>query len=214
MQAQRFKNLNVKIAKTADLSLTEVNCEGMNVFSEGVVYRGNIGYASYIGKNSYINGNIGRFCSIGAAVKVINGRHPTKDFVSTHPCFFSIKKQAGFTFVENDKFLENRYVDNDNHSVVIGNDVWIGNHVLLISGVHVGDGAIIAAGAVVTTDVEPYCIVGGVPAKVIKKRFSDEQIDVLLRFKWWDKPIEWIHEHADKFDNILDFIDTVSEEEK
>ena len=77
---------------------------------------------------------------------------------------------------------------------VVGNDVWIGEKVTILPGVHIGDGAIIGACSVVTKDVEPYTIVGGNPARVIRKRFDDELIDLLLKFKWWDKSIDEIHD--------------------
>lgn len=76
--------------------------------------------------------------------------------------------------------------------IVIGNDVWIGYEAVIMAGVTIGDGAIIGARAVVTKDVPPYTIVGGVPAKQIRKRFSDETISELLKVKWWDWPIEKI----------------------
>ena len=76
--------------------------------------------------------------------------------------------------------------------IVIGNDVWIGYEAVIMAGVTIGDGAIIGARAVVTKDVPPYTIVGGVPAKQIRKRFSDETISELLNLKWWDWPIEKI----------------------
>ena len=80
--------------------------------------------------------------------------------------------------------------------------MWIGYNVTILGGVSIGDGAIVAAGAVVTKDVEPYTIVGGVPAKPLKKRFTDEQIEFLLGFKWWEKDREWIKENKDYFLNI------------
>ena len=76
--------------------------------------------------------------------------------------------------------------------IVVGNDVWIGYEAVILAGVTIGDGAIIATRAVVTKDVPPYTIVGGVPAKPIRKRFSDEEIDQLLELKWWDWPPEKI----------------------
>lgn len=74
--------------------------------------------------------------------------------------------------------------------IVIGNDVWIGRESIIMPGVKIGDGAIIAAYSVVTKDVEPYSVVGGNPARFIKKRFNDELIELLLEFKWWDLPPE------------------------
>ncbi|MBR4674913.1 MAG: CatB-related O-acetyltransferase [Victivallales bacterium] len=76
---------------------------------------------------------------------------------------------------------------------VIGNDVWIGQNAVILPGVHVGDGAIIGANSVVGSEVAPYTIVVGNPAKVLRKRFDDELIDLLLRFKWWDRSIEEIN---------------------
>lgn len=81
------------------------------------------------------------------------------------------------------------YIEGHTHikgDIVVGNDVWIGSDAKIMSGVHIGDGSIIAANAVVTKDVEPYTVIGGVPAKMIKKRFSDETIQMLEQMKWWD----------------------------
>ena len=78
-------------------------------------------------------------------------------------------------------------------NTVIGNDVWIGQNAVILPGVHVGDGAIIGADSVVGSDVEPYTIVVGNPARVLRKRFDDELTDLLLRFRWWDKSIEEIN---------------------
>jgi len=80
-------------------------------------------------------------------------------------------------------------------NIIIGNDVWIGYEAVILSGVTIGDGAIIGTRAVVTKDVPPYTIVGGVPAKTIRKRFSDNDIATLLKVKWWDWPVEQIQSH-------------------
>ena len=80
--------------------------------------------------------------------------------------------------------------------------MWLGYGTKILEGVTVGDGAVVAAGAVVTKDVPPYAIVGGVPAKVIKYRFSEEDIEYLLKLRWWDKAEEWIKVHAEYFENI------------
>ena len=160
--------------------------EGKNLIGKKSVFGGCLGFGSYIGENCLIRGKVGKFCSIANNVRTVIGVHPTEKFVSTHPSFFSTRKQAGFAYVDETSFDEIKYADNEKHHVVIGNDVWIGEGTLIIGGVTIGDGAIIAAGAVVTKDVSPYSIVGGVPAKIIRKRFSDEQIESLLEIRWWD----------------------------
>jgi virginiamycin A acetyltransferase len=81
-------------------------------------------------------------------------------------------------------------------NTVIGNDVWIGREAVIMPGVTIGDGAIIAARAVVVSDVDPYTVVGGNPAKHVRERFSDEDIDRLLRLAWWDWPVDVITEHV------------------
>ena len=135
------------------------------------------------GKKLYI----GNFCSIGPNVSVfLGGNHNTK-YVTTFP--FGTTSKSTFT-------LHN--VDDHGHpfsngDVIIGNDVWIGNGVTIMSGVTVGDGAIIAANSHVVKNVEPYSITGGNPAKTIKYRVTKEQIEKLLKIKWWDWPDEVIN---------------------
>ncbi len=109
------------------------------------------------------------------------GRHPL-DWLSTHPAFYSTRSQAGLSFVD-----ENLY-DELSARTVVGSDVWIGARSLIMGGVEVGDGAIVAAGAVVTRSVPPYAVVRGVPATVARFRFTPEVIEELLDFRWWDLP--------------------------
>ena len=128
---------------------------------------------------------IGRFCSIAIDVTISLGNHRT-DIVSTYP-FSTLApwwpEASGYP---------DRTTSGD---VVIGNDVWIGKGVFISSGVTVGDGAVLAAGSVVTREVPPYAIVGGVPAKVIKYRFSPEVIASLLNIAWWDWSDEEVARH-------------------
>lgn len=164
-----------------------------------------IGFASYLGENTIIRkAKIGRYTSIGPDVKCIFGKHPTNTFVSTHPAFFSTRKQSGFSFVQEQLFDEyEKALDSEGgYQIFIGNDVWIGANVSIMDGVEIGDGAIIASNSLIVKDIEPYSIVGGVPAKTIKHRFDSEHISFLLDFKWWEKDFDWIEKNSKLFQNI------------
>jgi len=182
--------------------------EGGNLISShSIIKNTRFGYGSYVGKNCELDGvKIGKYTCIGPNVINITGQHPTRDFVSIHPAFFSKQKQVGFTYVDENKFEEYRFVDEENLiRVEIGNDVWIGAGVTIIDGVKICDGAIIAAGAVVNKDVEPYSIVGGVPAKKIGERFSENDKQFLLKLKWWNKDCDWLINNASSFEDIKKF---------
>jgi chloramphenicol O-acetyltransferase type B len=140
-----------------------------------------LGSYSYIAEQSVVSyTNIGKFCSIGPGFLCGYGSHPL-NFVSTSPVFYSTRKQCGVTFAETDEFQEfNR--------TTIGNDVWIGARVFIRSGVTIGDGAVLAAGAVIVDDVADYAVVGGVPAKTIRQRFTEPEIKDLLEIAWWNWP--------------------------
>ncbi|NKD28413.1 CatB-related O-acetyltransferase [Enterococcus casseliflavus] len=130
--------------------------------------------------------------------------HPVNDYFSTHPAFYSIKKQANITYVNDTTFDENRMID-ENTSVRIGNDVWIASDVKILEGVNIGNGSIIATGAVVTKNVEPYSIVGGVPAKLIKYRFEEKKIIEIMSTKWWENDLDWFkkQENIDKLNKLV-----------
>ncbi|MBA3972019.1 MAG: CatB-related O-acetyltransferase [Bacteroidetes bacterium] len=150
-----------------------------------------------IGRNAQVqNTTMGKFSGIGPFSYIGLAAHPTKGFVSPHPLFYStLGQSSGLVIVEKNLFEEYE-------TTYIGSDVWVGNGVSVVQGVTIGDGAIIGAGSVVTKNVEPYSIVGGVPAKLIRYRFTKEQIDFLLEFKWWDKDLDWIKANKDLFLNI------------
>jgi len=195
-------------------SAVSLSCsfEGKNVIGANTsLMNSSIGLATYISGNCKLNKiKIGRFCSIGQNIVNDVGRHPSSVFVSTHPCFFSPDKQAGFTFSNKNLFEEHLYIDSEKKFYVeIGNDVWIGNNVTLFDGIKIGDGAIIASGAIVTKDVEPYSIVGGIPAKLIRMRFTEKQIISLKNIKWWAKDFKWIKENFAFFSDINRLIDFI-----
>lgn len=141
-----------------------------------------------------VNGDrlvIGKYCSIACGAKfLLNSANHTLRSLSTYP--FPIFYEAWGTPVsEVSSAWDNR------GDTVIGNDVWIGYEAVILSGVHIGDGAIIGARAVVTRDVEPYTIMGGVPARPIRKRYDEETIQRLLALRWWDFPPEQMRKCLD-----------------
>lgn len=163
------------------------------------IYPGTQIIDSVLGDYSYVSfdtrlkmTDVGKFCSIGPQALIGGlGAHPSR-YLSSHPAFYSTRMSAGRTFAEHDKFT-------DFSHTYIGNDAWIGARAVILDGVRIGDGAIVGAGAVVTKDVEAYSIVGGVPAKVIGHRFSEEVIASLLETKWWDYPDSTLEKIAEYF---------------
>ncbi|WP_346837884.1 CatB-related O-acetyltransferase [Microbulbifer sp. SAOS-129_SWC] len=138
---------------------------------------------------------VGRYCSIGARVSVLGIDHPITRFTTSS---ITYDKQAitSLKFFEDNPDLSNFQVRNtepkNQLGVTIGNDVWIGEDVSIARGVTIGNGAILAAKALITKDVPPYSIVGGVPAKVIRYRFSNEIVEQLCQLQWWDYKVKTI----------------------
>ena len=127
---------------------------------------------------------IGKFCQIAAGVEfVMNGANHQMNAVSTFP-FYTLEGWDMEPPAMADMPLKG--------DTVVGNDVWIGQNATILPGVHIGDGAIIGANSVVGRDVPPYTIVAGNPANILRKRFDDEIVELLLKFKWWNKSIEEI----------------------
>lgn len=131
---------------------------------------------------------IGKFCMIASDVKfIMNGGNHLTDALSTYP--FAIFGHGW------EKAMEGREYPTKGDTIV-GNDVWIGYNSVIMPGVRIGDGAIIATNSTVTKDVEPYSIVGGNPAREIRKRFPEEKIDKLLALRWWDWDLKKITKHV------------------
>lgn len=150
-----------------------------HILENSLVINSEVKSYSYIGVNSIVqNVRIGAFCSIANDVFIGLGTHPI-DYLSTSPLLYRVTNTFRIKLIEKDLSFDEYAL------VVIGNDVWIGARAIVMDGVKIGDGAIIAAGAVVTKDIPPYAIAGGVPAKVIRFRFEPEKIERLLKLQWW-----------------------------
>lgn len=164
--------------------------------SRGVDIRSNVSIGDYTYCNSgttlFTGTRIGKYCSIGYNVQIGCPEHPLR-FMSTSPSVYRDPLIKDYCKWPTNDILQ---------PVVIENDVWIGSNAVILQGVTIANGAIVAAGGVVTKDVPPYCIVGGVPARIIKKRFNEEQIDFLLNSKWWEKDIADIKDLMIEFNKI------------
>lgn len=156
---------NCNIDKTAKIG-TGSNCIAVSM-----------GRYSYMGKNNSVcNAEIGAFCSIASYCAIGGGVHSMTS-VSTSPVF----KEGRNIFRKNFTNLRSEI----NNKIIIGNDVWIGENSFINDGINIGDGAVIGAHSVVTHDIPPYAIVAGAPARIIRYRFEEEQIEELLASKWW-----------------------------
>lgn len=155
--------------------LQNVTFEGKNAVPDRCNFSGKItiGYATTLGYNNLLGGtiSIGKYCQIGADVAI----HATN-----HPMTYMT------TYINQNLFQGELKQLKQENKIIIGNDVWIGHNVIIVGNVTIGNGAILAAGSVVTKDVLPYTIVGGVPAKYIKNRFSDSIIKEIEVLQWWD----------------------------
>jgi phosphonate metabolism protein (transferase hexapeptide repeat family) len=136
-------------------------------------------YSYDAGDTEVIYTNIGKFCSIASHVRINPGNHPMERVTQHHITY----RRAQFGFGPDDaEFFDWRR----SQACSIGHDAWIGHGSTILPGVEIGTGAVVGAGAVVTKDVAPYEIVAGVPAKHIRMRFSDKQVELLLSTEWWD----------------------------
>lgn len=181
--------------------LTNSKLNGFNrVDRNSLVYFSELGEASYLGSNSVImHTYIGKFCSLSWGITIGPANHDynkltTHDFLYNN--FYGLNPTSEPVYNRFSKRTE------------IGNDVWIGTGVTIANGIKIGDGAVIGANTMVTKDVEPYSIIIGNPGRVLKKRFTEAQINELLELKWWDLPMNIIKDNFEMFgkDNIKESI--------
>lgn len=186
----RIRNIKGAVLKSLDTS-SDIRIDEFVQIPKKCHIRKNvsIGRATYISPNTTIESNvsIGKYCSLAPGVFIAPGEHYT-DLMTTHPVLFDPVWRKKFGIHEKEEYIKK--IGKSDINTIIGNDVWIGLNVIIMRGVKIGDGAIIAAGAVVTKDVPPYAIVGGVPAKVIRFRFNKETIHRLLNDEWWNKELD------------------------
>ena len=162
-----------------------------------IIRRSNIDAYSYISRNCHFNNvKVGRFCSIAKNTNIGLAIHPI-NFISTSPIFFSPENATGFQWAKKKTF------DDNPRRTIIGNDVWIGSNVTIMGGLNIGDGVIIGSNALITKDIKPYSIVGGVPGVLIRKRFDDETIENLSESKWWLFEDEYLKNNIHLFNKPL-----------
>lgn len=204
-----YRRVNILFAKGVKLDMRNKFSGYNSIGAYSLVASSEVGSGTYIaGTSRIVKCKIGNYCSIGSNVQTCVGRHPSGGFVSTHPAFFSPSKQAGFTFTKEKKFEEHLYIDKEAKFVLnIGNDVWIGNNVIIMDGISIADGAIIAAGSIVTKSVGPYEIWAGIPARIIKKRATDDQIKKLKDMQWWNWDRSLLQERSYLFSDLETFLD-------
>ncbi|THB77166.1 MAG: acetyltransferase [Desulfobulbaceae bacterium] len=203
----QHKRLSVHplIAPTAQVTECSLG-HYVEIAEEANIAKSSVGDYSYVMERAdIIYSQIGKFSNIASDVRINPGNHPV-DWVSQHHFLYRLK-QYGFGEQDNEAFFNWRELQ----QVTIGHDTWIGHRAIILPGVTVGNGAVIAAGAVVSKDVAPYSIVAGVPAKPLRTRFPKAIWQHLEETKWWDWDHETIKSRLNDFYDIRRFLQRYGE---
>lgn len=188
------------VLQEAIVDKTAAICSGVRF------YRGKLGKYSYIGNNSFVSDtDVGNFTSISTDCYIGGTSHPT-DWVSTSPVFHKWENIMKKNFARHEFEIFKR--------TTIGNDVWIGNRVMIKAGVKIADGAVIGMGSIVTKDIGPYEIWAGNPARLIRKRFDDETINKLMKIEWWKWDNQCIEKYAEDFTSPKNLMRAMEESTK
>ena len=197
-----FKNTVKGFSLQRSQKLNVTNSEKSRIYTPYILRNVEIDDFTYIASNCNISNTIiGKFCSIGPNFCCGMGKHPISG-ISTSPSFYSALSPNEFSLVNEDKCQEEI-------QTYIENDVFIGVNVTVLDGVRISNGAVVAAGSVVTKDVPPYAVVGGVPAKIIKYRFDESTIIRLLDTKWWNFDDENLRKVENYFFDIKSFFNDI-----
>ena len=210
-----IKNSNKKCIINLRAVLLGKTCFEGNNRVGAKTYLNNVSVGRYTNMgddNVFVNTKIGRFVSIGSQVKLVSSVHPVENALSTNSAFYGYWGRK-YQLASNINYNET-LTDDKGYCLQIGNDVWIGDRVLLKGGINIGNGAIIAMGAVVTKDVPAYAIVAGVPATIIKYRFNKEEIEFWESFQWWNKSHEWLSQYGPKFLNYEELLSEIKSNER
>lgn len=191
---QRFKNAIIDEDCTFSLDSTVGN--NSHILKGAIINHSKIGSFTYLGCNTLVqNATIGNYCSISHDVILGLGTHPL-GFFSTSPIFYKVNNTFKIQLTEEDIFID------EYKPIIIGSDVWIGARAIVLDGVTVGHGAVLAAGTIVTKDVPPYAIMGGVPGKLIRYRFSENVRNELLGTKWWENDAKDVYKERYNLNEI------------
>jgi acetyltransferase-like isoleucine patch superfamily enzyme len=177
------------------------------LFEDVTIVRSAIDDHTYVQRGSIIShAEVGKFCSIAPGVCVGVSQHSIAG-VSSHPAFYLRNTPLAKVYCEQDRFVTSRMT-------IVGHDVWIGQNAIVLGGLKIGVGAVIGAGAVVTRDVPPYAVVGGVPAEIIKYRFDEVVRRALLASNWWSQSDQWLQNNWHLFQEPDEMLKSLSREQK